>query len=323
MPEQDSENSADQAQHHRLDQELLQNILRTRADRHAQSDLPCPLGHRNEHDVHDSDSADDQRNQRHTEQQIGHDRGRSGQHLHELRGVADTEIVLLIGFEAVAFAEQSGHGIHRVIDLLGRDRGQQDLIDMDELRDQQRIVLHGFDGLGIERDALGRIEVGRRCRRRACGIRRGSGFESGQTQAGRCPWQDNHIVLIHSHHVCALALEHADDFECGVDDPDFVVDRGDPAEELADDGCADQTDSGTVVHLPLRERTPFPDHPVPDLQEIRRRSLDPVRSIVGVSVDHLQTVGVHDGNRHGDSGTLPVDRLAVLRRQRHLSSGSL
>ena len=35
--------------------------LLARADRHADADLAGPLGHRHQHDVHDADAADDQR----------------------------------------------------------------------------------------------------------------------------------------------------------------------------------------------------------------------------------------------------------------------
>ena len=45
----------------RFDQELHPDIALPRAKGFSQSDLPGPLRHRNEHDVHDHDSAHDQR----------------------------------------------------------------------------------------------------------------------------------------------------------------------------------------------------------------------------------------------------------------------
>ena len=44
-----------------LEQELQQDRAAPRAERLADADLPRPLGHRHEHDVHDADAADRQR----------------------------------------------------------------------------------------------------------------------------------------------------------------------------------------------------------------------------------------------------------------------
>ena len=44
--------------------ELQPDIARARADRPAEADLPGPLGHRQQHDVHDPDAADQQRHRR-------------------------------------------------------------------------------------------------------------------------------------------------------------------------------------------------------------------------------------------------------------------
>ena len=47
-----------------------------RADGHARADLARSLGYADEHDVHDSDAADDQRNAGDRAEQSGHDVGR-------------------------------------------------------------------------------------------------------------------------------------------------------------------------------------------------------------------------------------------------------
>src|SRR5262249_38771853 len=44
-----------------LDQELQQNVARLGADGHAQADLPRPLGDADQHDVHDANAANEQR----------------------------------------------------------------------------------------------------------------------------------------------------------------------------------------------------------------------------------------------------------------------
>ena len=52
------------ADHDGLDEELERMSRRARADRLAQADLARPLGHRDQHDVHDPDAADEQRDGR-------------------------------------------------------------------------------------------------------------------------------------------------------------------------------------------------------------------------------------------------------------------
>ena len=62
--ERDADEAADDAERDGLDQELDQHVAAARAHRHAQADLARPLGHRHEHDVHDPDAADDERDRR-------------------------------------------------------------------------------------------------------------------------------------------------------------------------------------------------------------------------------------------------------------------
>ena len=59
----------------RLDQELQQHLPRPRADGQADADLARPLGHGDEHDVHDADAADEQADAGDGGQQRGHHLG--------------------------------------------------------------------------------------------------------------------------------------------------------------------------------------------------------------------------------------------------------
>ena len=52
--------AADQGEGDRLDQELHQDVLPAGAHRLAHADLAGALGHRDQHDVHDADAADQQ-----------------------------------------------------------------------------------------------------------------------------------------------------------------------------------------------------------------------------------------------------------------------
>src|SRR5438132_14390411 len=55
----DADEAADQGDDRRFDQELQHDVARRGADRFPDADLAGPLGHRDEHDVHDPDAADD------------------------------------------------------------------------------------------------------------------------------------------------------------------------------------------------------------------------------------------------------------------------
>ena len=59
--EDDADQAAEERQVQRLDEELLEDVASAGADRLADADLAGPLGDRDQHDVHDPDAADDQR----------------------------------------------------------------------------------------------------------------------------------------------------------------------------------------------------------------------------------------------------------------------
>ena len=57
----DADEAAEERQGQRLDEELGEDVAAARADRLADADLARPLADRDQHDVHDPDAADDQR----------------------------------------------------------------------------------------------------------------------------------------------------------------------------------------------------------------------------------------------------------------------
>ncbi len=102
----------DQTQHNGLDQKLPQDVIRPCADCHAQADFPRPFGDRDQHDIHDSHAAYDQRDESHYQEQAGHQLGCLGQGFGNLGHIAGVEIVWFIGMKMVPLAEQFGDLIY-------------------------------------------------------------------------------------------------------------------------------------------------------------------------------------------------------------------
>ena len=61
MPRDDADDAAEQRHGGRFDEELQQDVVAARAERLADADFAGALGDGDEHDVHDDDAADDQR----------------------------------------------------------------------------------------------------------------------------------------------------------------------------------------------------------------------------------------------------------------------
>ena len=104
LADQDADQAAHQAEHDRLDQELEQDRRRPRADRLAQADLARALGDRDEHDVHDPDAADEQRD---PDDAAGHHRHRGGDRVEladELLDRLDAEVVGVADGDVAALA---------------------------------------------------------------------------------------------------------------------------------------------------------------------------------------------------------------------------
>ena len=93
----DPRGAAQEAEHDRLDEELAEDVAGTGADGHPQADLAVALRHGHQHDVHDPDAADDQRDQGDAQEQAGHEADGPLHGLHDLGEVADGEVVRLAG----------------------------------------------------------------------------------------------------------------------------------------------------------------------------------------------------------------------------------
>src|SRR3546814_8707175 len=81
LAEHDADDAAAGRDHHRFGEKLQAHLARAGAHRHAQADFADALGHRHQHDVHDADAADQQRNAGHGAEQ------RSEEHTSELQSL--------------------------------------------------------------------------------------------------------------------------------------------------------------------------------------------------------------------------------------------
>ena len=106
----------------RLDEELHQDVERLGPERHAQADLARSLGDAHEHDVHDPDAADQQRDRGDARQQGRHRIGPLLPRARDLAHVADGEIVVVARREVVAITEQRRDVLLGATDVLGRRR---------------------------------------------------------------------------------------------------------------------------------------------------------------------------------------------------------
>src|SRR5690606_35856294 len=115
-----AQGAADQADQHRLDQELPEDVALPRTDRHAHADFAGTLGDRDQHDVHHPNAADHQRNQRDHRDQQGHGAAGLLDGLADGVGVHHEEIL-----HAVAAGEQADDALlggvagDRVVDAHG------------------------------------------------------------------------------------------------------------------------------------------------------------------------------------------------------------
>ena len=84
--------AAAEGQDQGFDQELALDVAAVRAERPADTDLAAPLGHRDQHDVHHPDAADDQADAADGGQQQGHQPELRFHLLDELFGADDLEL---------------------------------------------------------------------------------------------------------------------------------------------------------------------------------------------------------------------------------------
>src|SRR6266850_6669682 len=92
--EQNSDDAADQCKSRRLDEKLNQDVVPPRSRRFADSYLARPFSHGYEHDVHDNDAADDQRNRRDADRHRKKRAADIGPDLQEIVVRVEREVVL-------------------------------------------------------------------------------------------------------------------------------------------------------------------------------------------------------------------------------------
>ena len=105
----DADQAAERAQHDRLDQELEQDVTRLGAHGHPDADLAGALGHAHEHDVHDANAANQERDARDRPQQHRHDPRGRGREFRDLRLGPNREIFLDTFRDAMALTQQAGN----------------------------------------------------------------------------------------------------------------------------------------------------------------------------------------------------------------------
>src|SRR5208282_1547940 len=107
--------AAQQANTGGLDEKLQQNVAAFGADRLAHADLARPLDHGNEHDVHDADATDEQRQAGDKQTDDGNGGGLVVKPFHDLVLLVDGKIVRLAGPQV---ADPAHHLLHFVTGLV-------------------------------------------------------------------------------------------------------------------------------------------------------------------------------------------------------------
>ena len=105
---QHADQAAQETKRDGFDEELQADVARLGAHGDANADLAGAFGDADEHDVHDADAADHQRNAGHGAQQEGDDFGDGIHGVGDFLLVEDVEIVALVAGEAMTLAEQAG-----------------------------------------------------------------------------------------------------------------------------------------------------------------------------------------------------------------------
>src|SRR6202012_4707634 len=103
----DADNAADAAHHHRFDEKLQQHVAFARTDGKADTDLARALRHRDQHDVHDADAADQKTDRGDGGEERREDRGGGFNGLADFLQILNVEIVGLPDNDVTAFAHQT------------------------------------------------------------------------------------------------------------------------------------------------------------------------------------------------------------------------
>jgi hypothetical protein len=100
-----------------LDHELRENVRSRGTERHAHADLAGPFGHRDQHDVHDSDAAHEQADARDACEQKAQDLGRLLLRGQELLAIDDGEVVVPSRWQPMHPPQDALDGDHRLRQL--------------------------------------------------------------------------------------------------------------------------------------------------------------------------------------------------------------
>ena len=122
----DTDQAADDAEQNGFEEKLALDVAFAGADGESDADLAGPFGDGDEHDVHDADAADEQRDAGDGAEQPGHDFRSRGGELGDFLLGANHEVVVAAGLDAVALAEQIGNVAADLFDLIGRSGAEVD-----------------------------------------------------------------------------------------------------------------------------------------------------------------------------------------------------
>ena len=126
VAERDADGTAESGERDRLDQELDQHIVTACADRFTDANLARPLRDRHEHDVHNADAADEQRDPDYGAHDAGSRVEHRGDRLHQLFLRGDLEIVGLAFFQMVPSAQDVSDLLFGQVDVVARAHLQRD-----------------------------------------------------------------------------------------------------------------------------------------------------------------------------------------------------
>ena len=114
-PNHQSQAAADEREHRRFGKKLTQNIAPGGAHRLANTDLPGTLRYRNQHDIHDADSAQAQSDDGHAAEKQGDEIKDTRQYFRAVHGVPYEQGIFVRSLEMMHAAERSPHLQYRII----------------------------------------------------------------------------------------------------------------------------------------------------------------------------------------------------------------
>ena len=122
---------------------MQHDVPAPRANGHADADLARALRDRNQHDIHDPDATYQKRNGSDTTKENRHDPRAGGSRFSDVREIANHEIVLAVGTDAVPLAKQSRNLLLGFLHAFRADRRNHDAL---HVSDPHEPFLHGGVG---------------------------------------------------------------------------------------------------------------------------------------------------------------------------------